>query len=80
MWHFQKRIDYRCCLGRDKKMYQSSRIMRSMQYVFEGNVVRIWRDDLLGDAAAAIDASISKKTAKSLESKTSLLMENSGQG
>lgn len=63
----------------DKKMYQSSRIMRSMQYVFEGNVVRIWRDDLLGDAAA-IDASISKKTAKSLESKTSLLMENSGQG
>lgn len=64
----------------DKKMYQSSRIMRSMQYVFEGNVVRIWRDDLLGDAAAAIDASISKKTAKSLESKTSLLMENSGQG
>ena len=54
--------------------------MRSMQYVFEGNVVRIWRDDLLGDAAAAIDASISKKTAKSLESKTSLLMENSGQG
>lgn len=42
----------------DKKMYQSSRIMRSMQYVFEGNVVRIWRDDLLGDAVAAIDASI----------------------
>ncbi len=31
----------------DKRMYQSSRLMSSMQYVFEGNVVRLWRDDLL---------------------------------
>lgn len=32
----------------DKRMYTSSRLMCSMHYVFEGNVVRLWRDDLLG--------------------------------
>jgi len=61
----------------DKKMYQSSRIMRSMQYVFEGNVVRIWRDELLEDAIV-IDMGISEKVSKSLEQKTSLSITNSG--
>lgn len=61
----------------DKKMYQSSRIMRSMQYVFEGNVVRIWRDELLEDAIV-IDMGISEKVSKSLEQITSLSITNSG--
>lgn len=63
----------------DKKMYQSSRIMRSMQYVFEGNVVRIWRDDLL-ESATVIDTGISEEVSKSLERDTNLSTVNSGQG
>ena len=51
--------------------------MRSMQYVFEGNVVRIWRDELLEDAIV-IDMGISEKVSKSLEQKTSLSITNSG--
>ena len=31
----------------DRTMYKSSRIMRSVQYLFDGNVVRIWRDEIL---------------------------------
>lgn len=35
----------------DKTMYEPSRIMRSVQYVLDQHVVRIWRDEVLGDGA-----------------------------
>ena len=28
-------------------MYNPSRIMKSIQYIFENNVIRIWNEDLL---------------------------------
>ena len=31
----------------DRAMYEPSRIMRSMQYIFDQNVVRIWKDEVL---------------------------------
>lgn len=31
----------------DRSMYQPSRIMRTIQYIFDQNVVRIWNDDIL---------------------------------
>lgn len=31
----------------DRSMYEPSRIMRSIQYIFEQSVVRIWNDDVL---------------------------------
>ena len=31
----------------DKSMYNPSRIMRSIQYIFNHNVVRIWKDEIL---------------------------------
>ena len=30
----------------DKSMYKPSRIMRSIQYIFDQNVVRIWNDEV----------------------------------
>lgn len=29
------------------EIYEPSKIMRSIQYIFEGNVIRIWQDDIL---------------------------------
>lgn len=31
----------------EKDMYAPSRIMKSIQYIFENNVIRIWSDDIL---------------------------------
>ena len=31
----------------DKSMYEPSRIMRSIQYIFDQNVLRIWNDAVL---------------------------------
>lgn len=31
----------------DRGMYEPSRIMRSIQYLFDNNVIRIWRDSVL---------------------------------
>ncbi len=31
----------------DRSMYEPSKIMRSIQYVFDNDVIRIWRDDVL---------------------------------
>lgn len=31
----------------DKTMYEPSRIMRSVQYIFDQNVVRMWKDEIL---------------------------------
>lgn len=28
-------------------MYNPSRIMKSIQYIFDNNVIRIWNDDIL---------------------------------
>ena len=31
----------------DRSMYKSSRVMRSVQYVFDCNIVRVWKDEIL---------------------------------
>lgn len=31
----------------DREMYEPSKIMRSIQYIFDNNVVRIWNDEIL---------------------------------
>ncbi|AGN26274.1 metallophosphoesterase [Candidatus Methanomassiliicoccus intestinalis] len=31
----------------DKTMYEPSRVMRSVQYIFDQNVVRVWKDEIL---------------------------------
>lgn len=33
----------------DRDMYEPSRIMRSIQYIFDQDVVRIWNDDVFGE-------------------------------
>lgn len=33
---------------RDRRMYDPSRIMRSIQYIFDQNVIRIWNDEVFG--------------------------------
>ncbi|QOY60418.1 DUF4116 domain-containing protein [Thermophilibacter immobilis] len=37
----------------DARMYEPSRIMRSIQYVFDQDVIRIWRDEVLDYAGKA---------------------------
>ncbi len=36
----------------DRSMYEPSRIMRSIQYLLDNDVIRIWRDSVLDDAEA----------------------------
>lgn len=31
----------------DRSMYEPSRIMRSIQYIFDQNVIRVWKDSIL---------------------------------
>ena len=44
-------------------MYSPSRIMRSVQYIFDNNVIRIWKDEILAASVdmKAIDGSKEKK-------------------
>lgn len=39
----------------DRSMYEPSRIMRSIQYLFDGNVIRIWRDSVLSGDAGPVE-------------------------
>lgn len=45
------------------EMYSPSRIMRSIQYIFDNNVIRIWKDEILAASVDrnAIDGSKEKK-------------------
>lgn len=45
------------------EMYSPSRIMRSIQYIFDNNVIRIWKDEILAASVdmKAIDGSKEKK-------------------
>lgn len=45
------------------EMYSPSRIMRSLQYIFDNNVIRIWKDEILAASVdmKAIDGSKEKK-------------------
>lgn len=50
----------------DTTMYEPSRIMRSIQYVFDQNVVRIWNDEVLSIANVDV-SSLSNKTSRFLK-------------
>lgn len=56
----------------DKSMYTPSRTMRSIQYVFDQNIIRIWRDgvlDLNNEKTIATDSNlqIAKNTTKKMQ-------------
>lgn len=39
----------------DRSMYEPSRIMRSIQYLFDDNVIRIWRDSVLEGTSEPVE-------------------------
>ena len=51
-------------------MYNPSRIMKSIQYIFENNVIRIWNDEILSaDFGADVLAVGMKPESKIIEKK-----------
>ena len=45
----------------DRSMYEPSRIMRSIQYIFDQNVLRVWDDKILSiDSGMELPASSTK--------------------
>lgn len=53
----------------DRSMYKPSRIMRSVQYLLDGNVVRVWKDEILArpNGTQPIHLQLHKKQLKSSE-------------
>ena len=51
----------------DKSMYEPSRVMRSVQYIFDQNILRVWNDTVLNIDDSEEDR-VLLETSKSLDS------------
>ncbi|WP_131026647.1 hypothetical protein [Lactobacillus delbrueckii] len=51
----------------DRSMYEPSRIMRSIQYIFDQNILRVWKDEVLSISETSPNASKFKKVVLEVE-------------